>query len=222
MDPAILHLGMILLATILVLLPVSAIMSRYVRRKRLRSNLKSLLRHLTDPFRFGFRIATLTQRREQTLRTQQLVLENFPMTPLQFFAYVQDAIEERQIPGVNLHLITRRQVGFGGSRRRYLCVTYQSSICIVGAVPLGTAFVVSWRCGELATWARLILLEHPVLYSTIDWFIRPPTFYRIDVNEAFQQLMQRLITDVITNVTEPQVVRVLNETERQQILGEPL
>jgi hypothetical protein len=157
--------------------------------------------------------------REQTLTARQVVLNNFPLTPLEFFAFVGEQINARQIPGVQQSLISRRQGGLLTTRRFYLHVSYQMSLCIVGASPFGNTLVISWRCGELPSWLRLALVNHPVLSFTVEWFLRPPTFYRVDLNVAFQQLVQQVIVGAIDQVTEVRGMRPLDETQRQHFVG---
>jgi hypothetical protein len=125
---------------------------------------------------------------------------------------------QRQIPGVVPSLIVRRELGLFSTRRWYLHITFQTSVCIVGAMPLGTAYVISWRLGEVTSWAQLLMREYPRMHTLIDWFLRPPTFYRIDVNAAFQELARQVVLDAIDQITTVRGLRALNDIERQNVL----
>jgi hypothetical protein len=193
----------------------SAMMPNLIRRQL---RLRTVFSILSAPARGIWRLLNLTAERELTLATHQVILTDFPLTPLEFFAFVEDVLTQRQIPGVYASLIARRQVGLLSQRRWYLHVSYQTSLCIIGAMPVGNAFVISWRSGEVGSWAHFLFLEHPNLRGLADWFLRPPTFYRIDVNTAFQQLARQAVLDAVDEITEARGFRPLNETQRQRIM----
>jgi hypothetical protein len=215
---AIYKLAALAVAVLLTLLPLLVIRALVPRSIRRRFKAAETAEAIVCPLRGVFRFVTLTSTREQALTAQQVVLPNFPLSPLEFFTFVQAAFENRQVPEVHLSVITRRELGIFSSRRRYLHLSYQTSLCIIGAMPLGTAFVISWRLGEIASWARLVLVEHPTLHLMVDWFLRPPTFYRLDVNTAFQQLARQVIADAVDQITQVRGLRPINEIERRQIL----
>lgn len=178
-------------------------------------------RHLTIPLvplRGVGRLLSLTPRREHQLPVKQIVLQNFPLTPLEFLAVMENAIGQRNIPGLEMSLITRRESGVLSPRRRYLHFTYHTSVGIVGAIPIGPSLAIAWRIGEIASWAAVVLREYPRLHNLIDWFIRPPTFYQTDVNLAFQELTRQIIVDAIDQTTQVRGFRPLTQVERQQIL----
>jgi len=206
-----LALLLLLIATIVV---ARALIPRFIRQRL-------HFRHLTAPLvpvRSVWRLLRLTPAREHQLQVKQIVLQNFPLTPLEFLAVVENLIGQRNIPGLEISLITRREGGLFSSRRRYLHFTYQTSVGIVGAIPIGPSLAIAWRIGGIASWAAVVLREYPHLHNLIDWFIRPPTFYQMDVNLAFQELTRQIIVDAIDQTTHVRGFRPLTRVERQQIL----
>ena len=204
----------LLLLVIATIVVARALIPRFIRHRL-------HFRHVTiplAPLRGVWRLLSLTPTREHQLPVKQIVLQNFPLTPLEFLAVVENAIGQRNIPGLEMSLITRREGGVLSSRRRYLHFTYHTSVGIVGAIPIGPSLAIAWRIGGIASWAAVVLREYPRLHSLIDWFIRPPTFYQMDVNLAFQELTRQIIIDAIDQTTHVRGFRPLTQIERQQIL----
>lgn len=166
-------------------------------------------RFITKPMQLGFRLATLNGQREQALAPQQRIIANLTLTPLEFLRVIEMTLQERQIPGVLICLVAHRELGLLSRRRWYLHIAFQTSVCIIGATPLGTTCIVSWRVGEVSSWAEVLLREHPRLHHFIDWFIRPPTFYRIDINTAFHELATDVVTTAIDQITAAQGIRAI-------------
>jgi hypothetical protein len=213
------YLAQLAITILLVLAPIFAVRAVLPRSIRRQLRFGRMLQLVAFPIRGLFRLLTMTVSRERALPVQQLILHNFPLTPLEFFAFLEAAIERRNVPGLYVSLIARREVHLLSSRRWYLHLSYDTSVCIIGATPVGSVFVISWRLGEIASWANLLLREYPGLHQVIDWFLRPPTFYRIDLNTAFQQLARQAVADAVDQITQVRGLRALNEAERQQLAG---
>ena len=212
------YLVQLAIAILLVLVPIFALRALLPRSIKGHLRFGSMVRVVAFPVRGLFRLLTMTGSRERALPVQQLILHNFPLTPLEFFAFLEAAIEQRNVPGLYVSLIARREAHLLSSRRWYLLLSYDTSICIIGATPVGAVLVISWRVGEITSWAKLLLFEYPGLHQVIDWFLRPPTFYRIDLNTAFQQLARQAVADAVDQITQVRGLRALNEAERRQIM----
>ncbi len=162
-------------------------------------------------------ISTHTTRPEYNL--QRFYLENYPATPLAFFAAVEEVMAQRQIIGVVISRITRIEWHLLSARRTYLLIRFRDAVCFLGGVPLGTSFLVSWRYTAMPGKILLILFQVPFIGVIAEKLFRPPTFYRADIYHALEQAIRAAVLEA-ANLLTVQGMRPLAETEQRPLLRE--
>ncbi len=150
-------------------------------------------------------------------RLQQIYLENYPATPLAFYDAVEGVLAHRQIIGTAVSRISRIEWNLLSARRIYLLIRFRDAVCLIGALPMGTSFLVSWRYAAMPSKVFLILFQIPLLGTGIERLLSPPTFYRTDLYYAFEQIVRSTLLET-TNLLADQGIRPLAENEQRPLL----
>jgi hypothetical protein len=151
-------------------------------------------------------------------RLRQIYLENYPVAPLAFYDAVEEVLAHRQIVGVEISRISRLEWHLLSARRTYLLVRFRNAVCLIGALPLGTSFLVSWRYTAIPGRTLLILFQVPFLGAAAEKLLKPPTFYRTDVYYAFERAVRSTLLETTNLLAEQQAARPLAENERRPLI----
>lgn len=162
-------------------------------------------------------VKTFTTRPDY--RLQQIYLENYPVAPLAFYEAFEEVMAHRQITDTEISRIVRREWHLLSAKRIYLLIRFRDAVCIIGALPMGMSFLVSWRFAAIPGKVFLILFQVPVLGAVIEGLLAPPTFYRTDVYYAFEQIIRSTILET-TNLLTDHGIRPLAENEQRPLLRE--
>lgn len=152
-------------------------------------------------------------------RVQQIYLENYPVAPLMFYEAVEEVMAHRQIIGTEISRIARLEWHLLSTRRIYLLIRFYDAACIIGAVPMGTSFLVSWRYTTMPSTVFLILFQVPVIGVMIEKLLSPSTFYRTDLYYAFEQAVRSTLLETTTLLAH-QGIRPLADNEQRPLLRE--
>jgi len=215
-----------LLVPIIWLLFFSWIFKRFFPNpKWLKRGLKTIFRLvMIEPFKQSYGavrwLAVKAVTTPPDYRTNQIHLENYPLTPLEFFGAVEEVLAERQIIGVEISRIARREWHLLSARRIYLLISFRDAVCFVSAVPLGTSFLVSWRYTAQPGKLFLILFQVPFIGVVAEHLLKPATFYRTDVYHAFEQVIRRVVSDATHVLNAHDGIRPLTEQEERPLLHE--
>ncbi len=190
----------------------------------LRRGVKGLFRlTLIEPFRQTYRAARwLTVRLFTTnreYRFHQVYLDNYPVTPLELYAQVAEVLARRQIIGVQITRVTRLEWHLFSPRRLYLLIRFRDAVCFISGVPMGTGLYVTWRYSAMPGKASLILFQIPFLGVFAERLIAPPTFYRTDVYQAFEEAVRSAVMEA-TNLLTQRGIRPLTDNEQRPLLRE--
>jgi hypothetical protein len=216
----------LLLLPIIWILFFSWLMNRFFpNNKWLKRGLKRAARLvLIEPFKkFYAAIRWLTVKlftARPDYRLQQIHLENYPVTPLAFYNAVEEILRQRQIIGVEISRIVRREWHLLSARRIYLLIRFRDAVCFIGATPLGTSFLVSWRYTAQPGKLLLILFQVPFAGTIAEKLLKPPTFYRADIYHAFEQVIRSTVLETTNLLTAQEGVRPLTENEQRPLLRE--
>ena len=153
-------------------------------------------------------------------RLRQTFLENYPLTPLAFYQSFEEAFARRQIIGVEISRITRREWHLLSGSRIYLLLRFGGVVCILSGVTLGTGFLASWRYSINPSRTLLILFQVPFVGAVAEKLLTPSTFYRTDLYYAFEQLVRSSILETTNLLTAQQDIHPLTETEARPLLQE--
>lgn len=152
---------------------------------------------------------------------RQVFLENYPVTPLEFFSAVEEVFASKQIDGAEVVRITRPTGAFFLERRIYLVIQFRRAAYIIGATPLGTNFLVTLRFTELPSRFLIILFQIPVLGNLFEFLIVPPTFYQDDVYRVFEQSVRSSVLEASNALAQMDIeIRPLTLDEQRPLLEE--
>lgn len=148
------------------------------------------------------------------------LIENFRMSPQEFYNVVTMAIEKREIPNAKIHRFTWKESHLLSARREYLRISCNNDFYFaVCAAPYGTGFFVSWWLLEPPDGCLLSLLAgFPYLSAIAQVLVKPWTPYRMDTAAMFQTATHSAITEVIDAITSAQGIRGLTEIERKPVM----
>ena len=218
-------LSLILWVVIWVLLFSWLINRLFPNNKWLKRGLKRAARFLLiEPFKWFYGAVRWLMIRifttQPDYRLNQIHLENYPLPPLAFYDAVEQVLRQRQIIGIKVSRIARREWHLLSSRRVYLLICFRDAVCFIGATPLGTSFLVSWRYTAQPGKFLLILFQIPCVGVVAEKLLKPATFYRADVYHAFEQIIRSTVLEATNVLTAHEGIRPLTENEQRPLLRE--
>lgn len=146
------------------------------------------------------------------------MIENLQVSPKEFLASVEKAIESKQIPNIKRASVDCREGGILSSKREYLRIKRKDHAFDICGAPFGNGFFVSWWLGEIPSFFWSIILSIPFLGSFAERFIKPSTYYKTDTAIMFQSLVHSAVLEVVDNVTQAKGLKALSELERKPVM----
>ncbi len=178
---------------------------------------------LVEPIRMPYRAirwaATRFFSTDPHYRSHQIFLDQYPVTPFELYASIEDVFETRQIIGVRVSRTTRFEWHLLSARRVYLLFRFGAAVCFISGIPVGTGLYVTWRYSSLPPAAVQVLFQIPFLGVIAERLFAPPTFYRADLYVAFEQAIRSCVLEATTRLAQ-QGVRPLTENETRPLLRE--
>jgi len=145
--------------------------------------------------------------------------EGLQASPKEFYTSVEQAVQRRQIPNVQMSRVNWREGGLFSAKREYLRVRRNEYVFDICGAPFGNGFFFSWWLGELeGCLASLVSIPFVGLFFL--WLVRPATYYKIDTALMFQESVRQAVNEVIDQMTTAKGIRALSELERKPILRE--
>lgn len=142
------------------------------------------------------------------------------ISPLTFYATVEDAIARRNLPGVITSRVFWQQGAWLSARRQYLRVRRQRLAFDICGIPLGDSFQVSWWLSEIAPGPMGLFFEISVLGPFLERMISPVTFYQVDTTVHFQHSVHEAVLQVIDAMNKTQGTRQISHQPRQPIMSD--
>lgn len=144
------------------------------------------------------------------------LIEDLEASPLGFYDQVEEAIERREIPDVELSRHDWREAGPMSAKRTYLRVSREDDVIDICGAPFGRGFFVSEWAGPkpygMADW--LLPWRLPVtLWEIMKRFRGKQTYYKTDTSLMFSSAVHAAVREVIEEMTEAQGLRALTEEE---------
>ncbi len=138
-------------------------------------------------------------------------------SPQDFYASVEKAIQQHQIPDTNCVRVSFPEAGPFSPRRQYLRVMRKDHVFDICGAPFGPEFFVSWWLSELPRGCLALLLLIPVVNWVVVWTNRP-TYYKVDTAMMFQTAVHSAVLEVVDQMTTAKGVRALSELERKPVM----
>lgn len=176
-----------------------------------------------EPFRLIFRaIRWLVVKSIATspeYRSHSIYLEDYPITPLRFYGAIEQVFNARNIIGAASLRIARREWHLLSTRRIYLLIRFRDAVCFIGGAALGTGFLISWRYTAMPGRFLLVAFQIPFIGVLTEKLLRPATFYRADIYQAFEQAVRSTVLEAVGLLTN-EGMRPLGENEVRPLLQE--
>ncbi len=148
------------------------------------------------------------------------LVENFNYSTQEFYKQVENALEQRNVPGLKVSRVSYREKGPLSAKREYLRLSRYENNFDLCAAPFGSGFFVSWWLGQ----AENILVR---LISAIPFFgelflnlARPMTYYQIDTALMFQESVHLAVMEVFDQILKGKGMRALTEGDKKPIMKE--
>jgi hypothetical protein len=148
------------------------------------------------------------------------LIENFNMSPQEFYAAVTLALEKRQMPKAKISRINYKESHLFSANREYLMISCKNDFyfAVCGA-PFGTGFFVSWwllqpPAGCLAQ----MFSGFPGLSAIAQMMVKPWTYYRIDTATMFQTATHNAVLEVVDLMIERHGTKALPEAGRKPVM----
>lgn len=77
------------------------------------------------------------------------LIEGFSYSTQDYYSQIEEALKERQIPGLTVSRIEWREGGVFSTKREYLRIQRDRLVFDICGAPFGTGYFVSWWLGEL-------------------------------------------------------------------------
>ena len=152
-------------------------------------------------------------------RTRELYFDNYPVTPLELYALIEQVFAARQIIGVQLSRVSRLEWHLLSGRRVYLLIRFRDAVCFISGLRVGTGLLVSWRYCSMPHRLSLVLFQIPFVGVLAERIISPPTFYRTDLYVGLEQAIRESVLEA-TNLLAQRGIRPLTANEQQPLLRE--
>ncbi|MCB0699308.1 MAG: hypothetical protein H6551_02980 [Chitinophagales bacterium] len=139
-----------------------------------------------------------------------------------FYTSVQELIQSKEMSRVAIEKVKFDQTNIYASDQLYLRIAREESMFLICAAPFGTGFFVSWWFGEPIDWAKEIVLILPIIGYLLRKTIYTKTFYRIDVDDMFSEMVKHCVKEAIENMIEGKGIRKPLEREYQETRVTPV
>ena len=148
------------------------------------------------------------------------LFEGLQASPQEFYARVEGAIQNRQVPDAQTVRVDWKEGGLLSAKREYLRVRRKKLVFDICGAPFGPHFFVSWWLGELPSGFVALLSSIPVVGGFFERALRPATYYQIDTALMFQEAIRSAVHEVVDEMSKAKGLRMLSILERKPVLRE--
>lgn len=143
------------------------------------------------------------------------MIEGLSVSPKEFFASVEQALETKLIPDANCSRVDWKEGGILSAKREYLRVRRKKYAFDICGAPFGNGFFISWWLGEIPSAFWQFLLTIPFVGTFTERWFRPTTYYNVDTAMMFQSLVHSAVLNVVDGLAQANGLKVLSETDRK-------
>lgn len=153
----------------------------------------------------------------------QQTIPHLDGSPTEFYEAVQALIREREMPDVNMQVVSWREGGILSDKRDYLRIRRGNVSFDLCVAPFGTGLFVSyWLCEHptpLLEFAHSVPVVSRLTASLVRLF-DPVTYYSVDAAGMFQGAVSACVLSVLDEMTTSQGLDPIPEGERKPIMRE--
>ena len=144
----------------------------------------------------------------------QHYFDNHQFSTVEFYKLVENGINERQMPAVDIEQETFHQTHVFSDLRAYLKVTHGEYIFYICCAPFGTGTFVSWwLCLKDETWVNKIWLVSKLMGKDRN----KKSFYQMDTEAMYKGMIHSVVQESIDKITNTQGVRGMSELQRHYV-----
>ena len=151
---------------------------------------------------------------ETMLSRWRVQLDDVDCTPLGFLERVRTAVEGTSFPGLEIATVMRREGSVFTHDRAYLRIRYHRLYFDVAALVAGRVLSVGYWLHADPPGVTELFSEIPVIGAVLNHLIDRPTYYRVDLVETFQHVVDNAVRAVCDDVVEEARDRVLPDEDR--------
>lgn len=140
------------------------------------------------------------------------------ITPTEFYKAVWQAVDSRQIPGLQLTHEYHAEGPVGSAQRLYLRVKRNEYYFDICGAPFADGSFVSWWLVEDAGCLRGCLLSIPILGWIFLLLVFRETYYKVDTRLMFQDAIHSAVLEVLDGLTKANGLRPIEGPARQPTL----
>jgi len=140
--------------------------------------------------------------------------EEMLLSPKEFYAEVTDEINKKQVPGIELDLVTHTQSTMFSPNRLYLQIKRGDHLILICAAPFGTEYFVSWWFGEAQNSLNDFIRGIPYIGKYLGEKMDKRTFYQLDTNDMFKDMIKHCVMAVVDKMANEKGIRPLGDQHR--------
>jgi len=148
------------------------------------------------------------------------MIEELAASVQSFYTDIEEAIQRRSVPGLQVSRAVSREGGLVSANREYLQVRRNEYVFHICGAPFANGFFVSYWLGEHQGFWRSLISSFPMADLLFAGLLRPLTYYRIDTANMFLSLVHTAVLEVVDDMMEAKGVRKLSEADRKPIKTE--
>jgi hypothetical protein len=138
-----------------------------------------------------------------------LLLDDFATSPKEFYAAVEQALSDRQVPSIKTVRIDTSEGGLFSAKREYLRVIKDDLTFDICAAPYGTSFFFSsWLVTKPGCLTAL-----PYVGVLFNFLVKGVTYFVMDTRIMFQESVHRAVTGTIDSMRTAKGLRALTPEE---------
>ena len=140
------------------------------------------------------------------------------VSPKEFFARVQEVIEEEGLEGIRIAETKYNEGGMFSAKRAYLTVKRKDLSFDICGAPHGKGFFVSWWLQGKGPGFFEWLASIPILGWPLRLFLTPLTYYQVDTMNMFQSVVHQAVLSVVDEMTQVQGAIRIDDMSRKPVM----
>lgn len=155
---------------------------------------------------------------EATISQWSQRIAGLSASPKEFFARVQEVIEEEGLEDITLSETEYNEGGMFSAKRAYLNVKRKDLSFDICGAPHGNGFFVSWWMRGKGPGFFEWLASIPILGWPLRLFMTPLTYYQVDTMSMFQSVVHQAVLTVVDEMTQTQGAQRLDDVSRKPVM----
>lgn len=166
-------------------------------------------------FIVGVMIIQFLRGQSEAIGNWSYLFPNLKYDTIQFYNQVEDLLNDREVPDIQMIERHFKEQGFLSHHRVYFEVKRGEFTFHICAASWGSGFFFSWWLREKLSTLDELLILIPFIGPRIVKLRQFKSYYRIDTDTMFRKSVHECIMTVIDQITESKGIRGLSELDRK-------